>query len=504
MSILFAMEIALERVARGPDGAAPPVYRQIAEQVRAAIEGGRLGAGDRLPTIRDLARRLAVNRDTVSVAYETLAREGWVESTVGRGTFVRGRAGAAPPPPFEPVLSPLVDRLLDFERARMRFQAPAGTAPLHALVPDPALYPVDEFRRALNRVLTRGGSDLLRYGGAAGDPGLREVLAARLRARGMDVGPDAIVLTQGASEGIVLALRLFAAPGDAVAVEEPTYHNVLGALAALGLRAAPVPVRDGAPDLAALERVLERPEVKLFYTMPTFHNPLGTTTSLAHRRALLALAAAARKPVVEDAYEMDLRYAGRPLPPLAALDERGLVVQLFSFSKSLFPGARVGSITAPARMVEALLAIKGATDLGGALPLQAALAEFAATGGYDRHLARVRRTLRARRDALLEALEHAMPEGAPWTEPEGGLQLWVELPAAIDSAELLPDAVRAGVLFAPGSQFRHDRRPSSGLRLSIAQADEAEIRRGVAALGQVVRERLRAGGAVRNDDSVLV
>jgi DNA-binding transcriptional MocR family regulator len=289
-----------------------------------------------------------------------------------------------------------------------------------------------------------------------------------------------------------------------VAVEEPTYHNVLAALAACGLRAAPVPMRDGAPDLAVLERTLERPEVKLFYTMPTFHNPLGTSTGLAHRRALLAVAARAGKPVVEDAYEMDLRYAGEPVPSLAALDERGIVVQLFSFSKSLFPGARVGSIAARGRTLEAVLALKHASDLGGALLLQAALAEFVAEGGYDRHLARVRRTLRGRRDALLAALAREMPDGVRWTEPEGGLQLWVDLPASVDTAELLPEAVRAGVLFAPGFQFSHDRRPSSGLRLSIALAGEEEIRRGVALLAGSVRERLRAGAPRALADEIRV
>jgi DNA-binding transcriptional MocR family regulator len=313
-----------------------------------------------------------------------------------------------------------------------------------------------------------------------------------------------VALTQGASEGIALALRLFAAPGDAVAIEEPTYHNVLGALAALGVRPAPVPMRDGAPDLAVLARVLERPDVKALYTMPTFHNPLGTSTPLAHRRALLAAAAKAGKPVIEDAYEMDLRFAGKPVPPLAALDERGLVVQLFSFSKSLFPGARVGAISARGRAFDALRALESATNLGGAPLLQAALAHFVASGGYERHLAKVRRALRARRDAALEALAAEMPEGARWTEPEGGLQLWLDLPGGIDTAELLPDAVRAGVLFAPGFQFRHDRRPSSGLRLSLALADEAEVRRGIAALAGVVRERLRAAPARAIDETVTV
>ncbi len=498
------MAIALDR---SPDTGGQPVYQQIAAHFRAEIEAGRLGAGDRLPTIRELARTLGVNRDTVALAYDELSRTLFIEATVGRGTFVRRPAPAEvihAAAPFEPVLSPLVDRLLDFERARVRYAAPAGTVPLHSLVPDPTLYPVDEFRRALNRVLSEGGSDLLRYGAAQGDLTLRTALAERLRATGMDVTADSVTLTQGASEGIVLALRLFAVAGDAVAVEEPTYHNVLGALAAQGLRAVPVPMRDGAPDLVALERVLERADVKAFYTMPTFHNPLGTSTPLEHRRALLAIAAASGKPVIEDAFEMDLRFAGKPVPPLAALDARGLVVQLTSFSKSLFPGARVGAIVARGRVVDALLALKHASDLGGSQILQAALAAFVVGGGYERHLTKLRRTLLQRRDAMLDALTREMPDGVRWTAPEGGLQLWVELPAAFDTAELLPDAVRAGVLFAPGFQFRHDRRPSSGLRLSLALAGEDEIRRGVAALARVVRERLRAAPLREIDERVSV
>jgi DNA-binding transcriptional MocR family regulator len=241
-----------------------------------------------------------------------------------------------------------------------------------------------------------------------------------------------------------------------------------------------------------LERTLQRPEVKALYTIPTFHNPLGTTTSLAHRRQLLAIAARCGKPVIEDAYEADLRFAGRPVPSLAALDASGLVVQLSSFSKSLFPGVRVGAIAARGRAVDALLALKQASDHSDAMPLQAALAEFVAAGDYDRHLARLRRVLIARRDALLAALAEHLPAGSRWTTPEGGYQIWVELPEGIDTRDLLADAVGAGVLFAPGSQFNHDGRASRGLRLSIAMADEAKLTRGVAALGRVLAARLGA------------
>jgi GntR family transcriptional regulator/MocR family aminotransferase len=486
------MEIVLERDS-ARDGR--PVYRQIAEYILREIDGGRLGGGARLPPIRDLARELEVNRDTVALAYEALAAAGLVESSVGRGTFVRApaRATGLAGEPYQPEFSPLTERLRDFERARPRFGSATDAIPMHTLVPDPSLYPADAFRKALGRALQQGGAELLRYGAPQGYQHLREVLAERLRGASIAVDADGVVLCHGASQGIHLATRLFAEAGDAVALEEPTYNNVLAVMHGLGLRTAPVPMREDGLDLAALEYTLERADVKLLYTIPTFHNPMGITTSLAHRRKLLEIAARCGKPVLEDAYEMDLRLSGRSVPSLAALDAAGLVVHLFSFSKSLFPGARVGAISASGRVVDALLALKQATDLSDSMLLQAALAEFVAGGGYDRHLRKLRRVLRVRRDALLEALSQEMPEGVRWTLPEGGYQVWVELPQGLDTGELLADAVGAGLLFAPGFQFNHDGRASRCLRLTFAIADAESLRRGVKILAGVVRDRLTSG-----------
>ena len=495
------MRISLERDGERNER---PVYRQIADQIQGEIEAARLEVGARLPTIRDLARTLGVNRDTVAQAYEALAEAGLLEATVGRGTFVAAPAktngnGHA----FQPTFPALVDRLLAFERARPRFGRASGAIPMHAVVPDPSLYPADAFRKALSRVLQRGGPELLLYGEAQGYAPLRVALSARLRAGGLAALPEEIVLCHGASQGISLALRLFAAQGDAIALEEPTYNNALAAAHGHGLRSVAVPMTAEGPDLAALERALSRPEVKLFYTIPTFHNPMGTTTSPAHRRALLEIAHRCGKPVIEDGYEMDLRIDGRATPPLAGLDRSGLVVHLSSFSKSLFPGARVGAIVARGRAVDALLALKQASDLSDSLPLQAALAELVESGEYDRHLGRLRRAICERRDALLEALAKELPEGTRWNTPEGGYQVWVELPGAIDTRDLLSDAIRAGVLFAPGSQFQHDGRASSCLRLSFAMAGPDDLRTGVATLGRLVRERL-AGGEPRRGAAIQV
>jgi DNA-binding transcriptional MocR family regulator len=238
-----------------------------------------------------------------------------------------------------------------------------------------------------------------------------------------------------------------------------------------------------------LEQTLARPEVKALYSIPTFHNPLGTTTNLSHRRAVLEIARRHRVPIIEDGYEMDLRFTGRAVPPLAGLDTSGLVVHLFSFSKSLFPGARIGAVTARGRTIDALIALKQASDLSDALPLQVALAAFLENGDYDRHLTRMRRVVRERRDALLGALESEAIDGASWTVPEGGYQVWLELPEAIDTGDLLTDAIGSGVLFAPGSQFNHDGRASRCLRLTFAMAEPADLRLGVARLARCIRER---------------
>ncbi len=347
-------------------GMALPVYQQIVGQIRGLVEQGHLGPGDRLPPIRELARTLGVNRDTVSSAYEVLAAQGMVDARVGRGTFVRGlrpRPGRAAEP-VEIRWAAEAERLLDFERSRVAYGAVEDAIPLHALKPDPSLFPVEAFRRALGRSFGERGAGLLDYGDPQGDAALREAIAQRLCAAGTRVAGDQMVLCQGASQGLFLALRLFAGAGQTVAIEEPTYHNALAACTALGLRALPIPMRADGPDLDVLDRVLARAEVKLFYTMPTFHNPMGTTTSRAHREELLALAASHGKPVIEDAYEMDLRLSGRPVPSLLGLDEEGLVVQLLSFSKSLFPGLRCGAVVARGRHVEGLLALRHAADLG--------------------------------------------------------------------------------------------------------------------------------------------
>lgn len=489
------------------DDSVVPAYQQIAARLRGEIAAGVRRPGERLPAIRTLARALGLHRDTVALAYEQLAEAGQVEARVGAGTFVRAPSSsvrganaveaerpavASEPGLAELSLAPAVERLITLENTRPRYATGEDVVALHRLIPDPRFYPIEEFRRCVDAALREEGPALFSYASPEGDDRLRAALAGRFAQLGLGHGPGEVVLCHGASQGISLALRLFTQAGDQVAVEVPTYANALSAFAGLGLTAAPVPMDDEGPEIDALERTLAKPEVKAFYTIPSFHNPLGTTSSLARRREILAVAGRHGVPVIEDGFELDLRFRGPEVPPLAALDESGLVVLLSSFSKSLFPGVRVGALAGRGRALEGLLALKHATDLSDAPLLQAGLARFVESGAYDRHLTRMRRVLWARHDALEQALATSMPEGTRWTRPDGGYQRWVELPQEVDTRDLLADAARAGVLYSPGTLFMPDARPSNAMRLTVACADEEEIARGVAALGEVFRKSGRA------------
>ena len=487
------MVIPLER---GPGSA--PVHRQLVGYLRRAIESGRMPAAARLPPIRDLAARLGVHRETVAGAYRELAALGLTESGIGRGTFVRAvrrqhaLADAVDDPSGGAQFAPILSRGAAATAALpvVDYAAPPDAVRLERLVPDAALYPVDDYRRVLGHVLRDEGKALLDYGDPCGHEGLRGVLVERLARIGIEAGADTVVVTGGSTQALALAIRAFCDPGDAVAVESPTYTGLLATLAALGLRAVSVPLAADGVDLDALDAVLARGGVRLVCTMPTFHNPTGISTGLDHRRRFLAIAARHGVPVLEDDFQQDLRVRGRAAPPLRALDTSGQVVHVGTFSKALFPGPRVGWLVAPPAVARAAAALKRAMDLASSPLAQAALARFCRTGAYEGHLRRAARELAIRHARAAAALERHLPRGSTFTRPEGGLAVWVTLPEALDSLTLLPDAKRRGIVYAPGTLFHADGRRSSSLRLTVGAAAPEALERGIRALGDAARDAL--------------
>lgn len=361
-------------------------------------------------------------------------------------------------------------------------------------LPAPELFPIEALAEAHARVLAVDGAAALQYAATEGYGPLRDWIAARLRAIGIDADADRTLITTGSQQGIDLAARVLLDPGDRVAVENPSY---LAALQAFGLaEACPVPIESDDDGLRVddLARVHAAAPIRLIYIVPNFQNPRGTTLSLERRAALAAFAADHDVPILEDDPYRELRYDGAPMRPLAAFD-RAPVIHLGTFSKTLAPGLRVGWATGPAELVRAMTVAKQASDLHSSGLSQRAVAALFERFDYDDHLATLRRVYGGRRTAMLTALERHMPPGTRWTRPEGGMFTWLQLPGGLRAADLFDAALAAQVAFVPGGPFyaadaRHDT-----LRLNFSNRPPEHIDDGIARLGRVVAAALEGATA---------
>ncbi|MDH3628544.1 MAG: PLP-dependent aminotransferase family protein [Acidobacteriota bacterium] len=478
-----------------------PVYRQIAGAILDQADAGGMAAGHRLPATRDLARSLGVNRNTVVAAYDLLIRDGRARSHTGRGTFLVD----------PPVAEKHDDNWYGGFSQAVTGAATAGLQSIYRLAistegisfvgsyPADELIPVRAFERAMQKALGARGVRNLSYGPTAGQPELREAIAGRMRRDGSDVGADDVLVTNGAQQALQLVFRTFLDRGDPIAIEEPTYTGALSALESIGARPLGVPVdeRGIRPDL--LEVVLERQRPKLLYLQPTFHNPTTCEMDTERRQQVLELARRYRCTIVEDDWGGELRFKGQRLATLHAMDGGAHVIYVSTFSKNLMPGLRLGWLTAPTPVLRRLIELKRVQDCGTSPILQAALHAFLEEGELERHLEQTLPRYLARRDAMLTALEQSFPEGAHWTRPRGGLFIWVTLPQAIDGNDLFVTARQRGVLYSRGELFHSDGSGRHQLRLTYSAATTDEIARGVATLGQLVRERWPKDNDSRTD-----
>jgi GntR family transcriptional regulator/MocR family aminotransferase len=494
-----------------------PLARQIQGQVERLIREGWLARGAKLPATRELAQALGVNRTTVALAYEELVASGWARAHVGQGTFVVGAPGE--PARSEPVAlarvpldwSRLFSRSAHItsasaERRAMPSPPPGasrGVVSFAEGAPDSGLFPIDAFRRVLNQVVRSEGTALLQYQSGDGYPPLRAHLSAYLLRFGIEARPEEILVVNGSQQGFDLIARTFLDPGDAVAMEEPTYPRAIEVFRAAGAQLVPVPWDAEGPSVPALESALARHRPKLFYCQPTAHNPTGLTMRPEVGRRLLDVAARHHVPVVEDGFDGSLYYGDRRPLPLRALDRDGLVIYIGTFSKILFPGLRLGWLVAPGPVMERLHAAKQLADLGTSALIQAAVHHFCERRLLDRHVARIVGEYSRRRSVLLEALRRHMPADVTWTEPMGGFSLLLTLPPGCDAGVLLPRALRHGVAFTPGARFFLD--GSGGdrtARLSFSSLAVRRIEEGVRRLLDAIDEWRRSGGTRPGQDRI--
>lgn len=442
--------------------------------MRLAIRESRVASGSLLPSTRALAAQLEVHRHTVSRALDDLVAEGWLEAERGRGYRVVASA-VQEIEPVQQVSWPqfkLTEGLTPREDGEYRF--PSG-------LPDLRLFPDKEFFKHLRSQLrTETPAALLGYSDPAGSLAFRRQLQTYLaRMRGVRRGQ--VVVTHGSQEAIFLLGQLFG-KGErrTIAVEELGYRPAWDALRLSGAELVGIPVDEEGLVVKKLEELAERQPPALLYLTPLHQYPTTVSLSVRRRRQLLALIARYEIPVIEDDYDHEFHYSGRPHLPLAGEDESGLVVYVSTFSKLVYPSARLGFCVVGPELLGPLCRLKRCTTRQNDLLLQEAMAAWMEEGGLERHLRRMRKVYGERREMMCEILGRA---GMRFEKPNGGMSLWVEL--GVDSDEVVRQAAALGLPLRPGSAYSlSSDRVVQNLRLGFASSTEEEMREGLALLVQ--------------------
>ena len=366
-------------------------------------------------------------------------------------------------------------------------------------LPDPETFPHEELAEIAADELRGHYRNVLQYGLSEGSQTLRRAVIDWLRPQGLDLSLNQVLVTTASQQGLDLLAKAFLDPGDVVFCGLPTY---LGAIQSFSLFQADkigVPLQEDGMDLDVLEEQIAEARrvdkvLKAIYVIPDFQNPAGITMSLEKRKRLLEIARQEDLLIFEDNPYSQLRFAGEAVPTLKSMDENGRVIMLFTLSKVLSAGLRLAFLIAQEDLIEILLRMKQASDLCTSKLTQHLAARYIKDYGMEDHLRILRERYRAKRDAMIAALEKYMPteEGITWTRPDGGLFLWVRLPEVIDTEEMFPRALEHKVAYVIGRAFYVDGGGKNTMRLSFSVNSEDEIEEGIKRLCQVVREELAA------------
>ncbi|MBX3023519.1 PLP-dependent aminotransferase family protein [bacterium] len=483
-----------------------PRFRQLYRALRAAIVDGTLAPGARLPATRALAGELGVSRTTVLLAFEHLAAEGYLAGRHGSGSYVQ----AAPAPRRTtlarganqpaPRLSAYGAALAAAQRRPLfsgySSERPALPYDFRYGAPSMVDFPLRAWQRCLGRRARRAAPRAYDYGHRQGSPALRAALAGYLRrARGIACEPDEMLIVNGSQQALDLAARVLLDRGDRAVVEEPGFEGARNALRAAGAELVFAPVDGEGFDPAVLARGGRA--ARLAYATPSHQYPLGGVMPYGRRVALLDWAARADAWVIEDDYDSEFRFAGRPLEALKALDEQRRVLYVATCSKVMFPALRIGYAVLPPALVEPFTRAKAIADGGSPVLEQDALADFIAGGDFERHLRRSRSRLGARRAVLLAALERELGDAVEVAGANAGMHLvvWLRDVPATRIGALARAAAEVGVGIYSVSPFYATPPARAGLLLGYAALDERDIRLGVERLARLIAHRRWGDGS---------
>ncbi len=481
------------------DDTAVPKHRQIFDQLRTAILDGRLRPGRRLPSTRALAKEIGVSRNTVMSAYDQLLAEGYTSGTVGSGTRVsevlpedvlaarsvhgdtRNAEDARP--------QRLSQTAMILQKAPPRPPSGGRSQAFKTGTPEIERFPWNLWSRMIARFWRQPPRTLLSYGEVGGYMPLRAAIADYLRAvRGLKCETEQVVVTTGAQQAIDLAVRCLLDPGDTVWAEEPGYVGIRGVVTAVGATLAPVPVDAEGLNVAA--GIRSAPNARMAIVTPSHQYPLGTVMSLRRRLELMEWAAAQDAWILEDDYDSEYRYTGRPLSALQGLDAAGRVIYVGTFSKVLFPAIRLGYLVLPPDLVQPFLRVRRNLDDQTPIAMQPVLAEFIDSGHFAAHVRRMRVLYAERQAMLTAALRETLADRITIEGEEAGMHIVARFAPnlGVRDIDVEQRAAEAGLTVAALSRYYTGAERQNGLLLGYASVPERDIKRGVATLGHVIDE----------------
>ncbi|MEJ7598052.1 MAG: PLP-dependent aminotransferase family protein [Kofleriaceae bacterium] len=470
------------------------LFVQIASAIADQIRGGQLAGGDVLPGTRSLARDLGVDRDTVLAAYGDLEAQGFVVSVPRTGTVV---AALVSSPQARRTRAPRErGKSAGFELDRgppalCGEQLPASTIVLATGVPDLRLVPSELIARAYRRAMRRHPTSLLGYSDTPlGHDRLRTAVAQFVReTRGVPATTEDVMITRGSQMAIDLVGRAIIRPGEVVAVEELGYQPAWASFERAGAKLVGIPVDAGGVDVAALAKICAKHPVRMIYVTPHHQFPTTAVLGAGRRMQLLALAREHRFAILEDDYDHEFHYEGRPVFPLASTDTAGSVVYVGTLSKVLAPGLRLGFVVAPRPLIDRLARERYLVDRQGDLALEVACAELLEDDEVGRHTRKMRRIYQSRRDALATALTRTFGDRLSFRVPSGGMALWSEVMPPLDPDRWVARGLQHGVAFQSGTVFSLSGQRIAAARFGFASCTEAEIQLAVRRLDKAAKLR---------------
>lgn len=467
------------------------LYEHLADDIGKAIDRGALRGGDRLPSVRRLAEERKCSVATVLEAYLRLENAGLIEVRPKSGHFVRRRQLASPEPRVpRPVSTPSRITTHDAYAKILEAMRDPELLPFGCANTDPDYLPIAALNRIISQVTREMTTLGARYEVAPGLLTLRRQIARRGVGAGMALSERDLCTTNGATEGLSLALRTVGRPGDVIAVESPTYFGMLQSIAGMGMRALEIPAhpRNGL-DVDALEEAMKTQQVAAVMLTPTISNPLGSIMPDDAREKLVEITRRRGIAIIEDDVYGELVFDGsRPRPLRAFAPDDSHVIHVSSVSKTLAPGYRVGWI-AGGRWHDEIVRGKYSHSLACPTLPGMAIAEFLSSGGYDRHLRRLRGLLAANLERYRDAITQLFPAGTRVSTPRGGYVLWVELPAGCDALELHERALAKRIVIAPGPLFSARNRFANFIRISAGAPWNDRIEEGLRTLARLLSTR---------------